>query len=720
MAFTRTDSGLCIANLHADQRPPGMATEDVAGARPAQPRSGRARRRCSSAATSTCARPRPARPSRELARALRALRADRPRRDRPPAGPRPGDGRAAAPLAAGAARDRAGRAGAAPLRPRPGRGGVSRRLGDDGSEIVTSDRSRNSRRRDPEWRRKNRAPGKAAKEKSRKRREKPKRNQKLKPLKKRKPPKKAANAPITGLDKSVEQFRESLEHSVTLSRDRLQEVVDDAVKRGRMTRGDAEKMVSDLVKRGRRQTDSPAEGARTTGQTGAQRGRRHGPSRSANRRPRQRGARAKNWASWRRAARPRPGRAAASCSSSRSTRSPSAAAASPGSDGLVVFVAGAPAGRPRAGRGDQGEAPLRRGAGGRAAAARRRPGRRPLRPRRRALPGRAVAGARLRAPARAQARPGRRGAAADRRPRRLRAGGDRAGAGTVALPQQARVLLRRARGRADPRLPRPRPLGPDRRRRGLPARLRARQRGPQRGPRLGARWSRCPPTTGASGEGILRNLVVREGRRTGQIQTRLVTSPAALPETARRPAHRDRGATRAAPTGRPARSARSACARSSAGCDFEMSHSAFFQTNTEMAERLYAVAAEYAGAERRRAALRPLLRDRHDRPDDGRPRRRGLGTGAGPARRSPTPRPTPSATGSPTPASSPAAPAPALRPLVETGRQARRRRHRPAPRRPLAEDRPAGDRVRGEADRLRLLQPDHARPQRRPAGRGRL
>ena len=45
---------------------------------------------------------------------------------------------------------------------------------------------------------------------------------------------------------------------------------------------------------------------------------------------------------------------------------------------------------------------------------------------------------------------------------------------------------------------------------------------------------------------------------------------------------------------------------------------------------------------------------------------------------------------------------------------------RPAARRPLAENRPPGDRVRGEEDRLRLLQPDHARPQRRPAGRGRL
>src|ERR1044072_6657461 len=37
----------------------------------------------------------------------------------------------------------------------------------------------------------------------------------------------------SGLDKSVEHFRESLEHSVTLSRDRLQELVHVAVKPGR-------------------------------------------------------------------------------------------------------------------------------------------------------------------------------------------------------------------------------------------------------------------------------------------------------------------------------------------------------------------------------------------------------------------------------------------------------------------------------------------------------
>jgi polyhydroxyalkanoate synthesis regulator phasin len=56
-------------------------------------------------------------------------------------------------------------------------------------------------------------------------------------------------------DKSVQQFRDALERSVTLSRDRLQEVVDEAVERGRMTRGDANELVSNLVSRGRRYTD---------------------------------------------------------------------------------------------------------------------------------------------------------------------------------------------------------------------------------------------------------------------------------------------------------------------------------------------------------------------------------------------------------------------------------------------------------------------------------
>jgi polyhydroxyalkanoate synthesis regulator phasin len=56
-------------------------------------------------------------------------------------------------------------------------------------------------------------------------------------------------------DKSVEAFRDALEHSVTLSRERLQDVVDDAVKRGRMTRDDANQLVSNLISRSRRYSD---------------------------------------------------------------------------------------------------------------------------------------------------------------------------------------------------------------------------------------------------------------------------------------------------------------------------------------------------------------------------------------------------------------------------------------------------------------------------------
>jgi hypothetical protein len=69
-------------------------------------------------------------------------------------------------------------------------------------------------------------------------------------------PKKSATRPAAGIDKSFAQLRDSLEQSVTLSRDRIQEVVDDAVKRGRMTHGDAEKMIGELLKRGRKQTDA--------------------------------------------------------------------------------------------------------------------------------------------------------------------------------------------------------------------------------------------------------------------------------------------------------------------------------------------------------------------------------------------------------------------------------------------------------------------------------
>jgi 23S rRNA (uracil1939-C5)-methyltransferase len=110
-------------------------------------------------------------------------------------------------------------------------------------------------------------------------------------------------------------------------------------------------------------------------------------------------------------------------------------------------------------------------------------------------------------------------------------------------------------------------------------------------------WARregIPPYDRRERRGVLRNLVVREGRRTGQLQTRLVTSAARLPKPPvdlHTAIEGDSGSTEG-PTGAlgEERLREELC-----GLRLEMSHSAFFQTNTEMAERLYAVAAEYAG-----------------------------------------------------------------------------------------------------------------------------
>jgi len=103
--------------------------------------------------------------------------------------------------------------------------------------------------------------------------------------------------------------------------------------------------------------------------------------------------------------------------------------------------------------------------------------------------------------------------------------------------------------------------------------------------------------------GLLRNLVVREGRRTGELQVRLVTSdePAdltGLPEAL--------GAdsvvwTRAAGVAETTAGGASEVLHGTetfeeelGGLRFRISHEAFFQTNTEMAEVLYAAAAEFA------------------------------------------------------------------------------------------------------------------------------
>jgi 23S rRNA (uracil1939-C5)-methyltransferase len=108
-----------------------------------------------------------------------------------------------------------------------------------------------------------------------------------------------------------------------------------------------------------------------------------------------------------------------------------------------------------------------------------------------------------------------------------------------------------------------------------------------------ARREAIPAYDRRAREGVLRNLVVREGRRTGRLQTRLVTSPAHFakpPVDLHTVIEGDSGGTDG-PTGvlGEERLREQVC-----GLDLAISHAAFFQTNTEMAERLYAVAAEYA------------------------------------------------------------------------------------------------------------------------------
>ena len=105
-------------------------------------------------------------------------------------------------------------------------------------------------------------------------------------------------------------------------------------------------------------------------------------------------------------------------------------------------------------------------------------------------------------------------------------------------------------------------------------------------------------------EGLLRNLVVREGRRTGELQVRLVTAPGEL--------DRDGLIDAAGPvegllwtqTDSLAETTQDGHTELLTGSDrleeeigglrLRISSGAFFQTNTEMAERLYQLAIEYA------------------------------------------------------------------------------------------------------------------------------
>jgi 23S rRNA (uracil1939-C5)-methyltransferase len=110
-------------------------------------------------------------------------------------------------------------------------------------------------------------------------------------------------------------------------------------------------------------------------------------------------------------------------------------------------------------------------------------------------------------------------------------------------------------------------------------------------------WARAeglPPYDSEDEHGVLRNLIVREGTRTRQVQTRLVTTPAEFPRppvdlhtVIEGPAGGTDG-----PTGVLGEEH---LEEELSGLRFRISHAAFFQTNTEMAERLYGIAGDYAG-----------------------------------------------------------------------------------------------------------------------------
>jgi 23S rRNA (uracil1939-C5)-methyltransferase len=104
--------------------------------------------------------------------------------------------------------------------------------------------------------------------------------------------------------------------------------------------------------------------------------------------------------------------------------------------------------------------------------------------------------------------------------------------------------------------------------------------------------------------GFLRNLVVREGRRTGQIQARLVTSEGDFDRDGFVDAAKADSTLWTASTG-VAENTRDGTTKQLhgkatieehlAGLTFRISPEAFFQTNTEMAEKLYEIAIEAAG-----------------------------------------------------------------------------------------------------------------------------
>ena len=103
--------------------------------------------------------------------------------------------------------------------------------------------------------------------------------------------------------------------------------------------------------------------------------------------------------------------------------------------------------------------------------------------------------------------------------------------------------------------------------------------------------------------GLLRNLVVREGRRTGELQVRLVTSPGSIDVDSLADAVKCDGLfwTRQDQLGETVLGGETTLISGApqlreqlGGLELKISPEAFFQTNTEMAEQLYAIAAEFA------------------------------------------------------------------------------------------------------------------------------
>ena len=124
------------------------------------------------------------------------------------------------------------------------------------------------------------------------------------------------------------------------------------------------------------------------------------------------------------------------------------------------------------------------------------------------------------------------------------------------------------------------------------------------------RWAReagLAVYDGATGEGYLRHLVVREGAHTGQLLAMLVTAPGAVPEPDRLQALMPAGVVGVVHAENPG------VADATAGLDgaplfgadryeelvgglrLSVTAGAFMQTNTVMSERLYELAIEYAG-----------------------------------------------------------------------------------------------------------------------------